>query len=157
MQSTSVNLGELSRISVGNAPKLVVDTSGKGAMPRPFLSPPSFPLNGANNSPNQRRMVMPPTTSFQQVMLGANSPSPSLPPFTTKISELPKNPKEFIATLLQLKTDLQEERHNVELKGMSYLTLTYCWKFTHSLSLLSRCGNNEAAEATRYNKRRSSK
>ena len=135
MQSTSVNLGELSRISVGNAPKLVVDTSGKGAMPRPFMSPPSFPLNGTNNSPNQRRMVMPPTTSFQQVMLGANSPSPSLPPFTTKISELPKNPKEFIATLLQLKTDLQEERHNVELKGISITHLSYSYSLLEIHSL----------------------
>ena len=126
MQSTSVNLGELSRISAGNMPKLQVDTSMKGAIPRPFVSPPSFPMNAPINSssPNQRRVMVPPT-SFQQVILGGNTSSPSLPPFTTKISDLPKNPKEFIATLLQLKSDLQEERHSGEMKGTHSLHFCY--------------------------------
>ena len=130
MQSTSVNLGELARMSSGNVLKLQIDTSSKGAIPRPFLSPPLVRMNNpnSNNSPIQRRVMMPPPTSFQQGALGENTPSQSLPPFTTKVSELPKNPKEFIATLLQLKNDLQEERHNVEIKGNhlpNILLLTY--------------------------------
>lgn len=119
MQSTSVNLGELSRMSSGNMPYLQVDTSMKGRIPRPFVSPPSYPINAPmnNGSPNQRRMMVPPT-SFPQVILDGDTSSPTLPPFTTKISELPKNPKEFIATLLQLKNDLQQERHSGEMKGI---------------------------------------